>query len=106
MAKTYYDLGNPQESYYNGKRIDGARVISLPCDSVKITEPIDGAILNKHDGKWSSGKLEVVVAGKKKLELKVASFPEIPENEVWINTDEMKVQGLSDNSIACVRKAQ
>jgi len=35
----------------------------LPCDSVRIIEPIDGAILNKHDGKWHSGRLEVVVRG-------------------------------------------
>jgi hypothetical protein len=51
-----------------------------------------------------SGRLEIVVAGKKKLELKTALFPEVPENEVWANTDEMKIQGLSDNSIATVRK--
>ncbi len=51
-----------------------------------------------------SGKLEVVVAGTKKMELKATSFPEVPENEVWANTDEMKVLGLSDNSIACIRK--
>jgi hypothetical protein len=51
-----------------------------------------------------SGRLEIVVAGKKKLELKVSTFPEVPENEVWANTDDMKIQGLSDNSIATVRK--
>lgn len=50
-----------------------------------------------------SGKIEVVVAGKKKLELNATPSSEIPENEVWINTDEMKVAGLSDNSIATVR---
>jgi hypothetical protein len=53
-----------------------------------------------------SGRLEIVVAGKKKLELKTAAFPEVPENEVWANTDEMKIQGLSDNSIATIRKIQ
>jgi hypothetical protein len=51
-----------------------------------------------------SGRLEIVVAGKKKMELKTSPFPEVPENEVWANTDEMKLQGLSDNSIATVRK--
>jgi len=53
-----------------------------------------------------AGRIEVVVAGKKKLELKTTSTSDVPENEVWINTDEMKVQGLSDNSIATVRNAQ
>lgn len=52
-----------------------------------------------------SGRLAIVVAGKKKLELTALPLPDVPENEVWINTDEMKVQGLSDNSIATVRKA-
>ncbi len=51
-----------------------------------------------------SGRLEIVVAGKKKMELKTAAFPDIPENEVWANTDEMKMHGLSDNSIATIRK--
>jgi hypothetical protein len=53
-----------------------------------------------------SGRIEVVVAGKKKLELNAVSLSDIPENEVWINTEEMRVQGLSDNSIATVRKTQ
>jgi hypothetical protein len=51
-----------------------------------------------------SGRIEVVVAGKRKLALNAISLPEIPENEVWINTEEMRIQGLSDNSIATVRK--
>ena len=51
-----------------------------------------------------SEKIEIVVAGKKKMELKALSLPDIPENEVWINTDEMKLLGLADNSIATVRK--
>ncbi|MEN3060593.1 MAG: hypothetical protein ABC550_02545 [Candidatus Methanosuratincola petrocarbonis] len=49
-------------------------------------------------------KFEVVVAGKKKLELKALPFPDIPENEVWANAEEMRVQGLADNSIATIRK--
>ena len=53
-----------------------------------------------------SGRLEIVVAGKKKMELKTSAFPEVPENEVWANTDEMKLHGLSDNSIATIRKVQ
>jgi len=51
-----------------------------------------------------SGRIEVIVAGKKKLELKAVPLPDVPENEVWINTDEMKQLGLSDNSIATIRR--
>jgi hypothetical protein len=47
-----------------------------------------------------------VVAGKKKLELTASPTSDIPENEVWINVDEMKAAGLSDNSIATVRSAR
>lgn len=49
-------------------------------------------------------KFEVVVAGKKKMELRAMPFPDIPENEVWANSEEMKVLGLSDNSIATIRR--
>jgi hypothetical protein len=49
-------------------------------------------------------KFEVVVAGKKKMELRALPFPDIPENEVWANAEEMRVQGLADNSIATIRK--
>jgi len=52
-----------------------------------------------------SNKMEVVVAGKRKLSLSVLTLSDVPENEVWINTEEMKVQGLSDNSIATIRRA-
>ncbi|MDI9644033.1 MAG: hypothetical protein QFX35_02295 [Candidatus Verstraetearchaeota archaeon] len=50
-------------------------------------------------------KFEVVVAGKKKMELKAIPLPDIPENEVWVNTEEMRALGLADNSIATIRKA-
>ena len=52
-----------------------------------------------------SNKMEIVVAGKRKLALTVLPLSDVPENEVWINTEEMKIQGLSDNSIATIRKA-
>ncbi|MBC7120246.1 MAG: hypothetical protein H5T33_01500 [Candidatus Methanosuratus sp.] len=51
-----------------------------------------------------SEKFEVVVAGKKKMELRALSFPDIPENEVWVNAEEMRILGLADNSIATIRK--
>jgi hypothetical protein len=36
---------------------------SMPCESVKIIEPIDGAILNRNDGKQGPNGLEVIVRG-------------------------------------------
>jgi hypothetical protein len=33
----------------------------LPCRSIRINDPIDGAILNRHDGKQTQGRLEVSV---------------------------------------------
>lgn len=50
-----------------------------------------------------SGRIEVVVAGRKKLELNAMPSSEVPENEVWANPDEMKMVGLADNSIATIR---
>ncbi|MCX8170265.1 MAG: hypothetical protein N3D72_04160 [Candidatus Methanomethyliaceae archaeon] len=50
-----------------------------------------------------SGRIEIVVAGKKKLELNATASSEVPENEVWANPDEMKMVGLADNSIATIR---
>ncbi|MGQ9513710.1 MAG: hypothetical protein ACUVTL_01435 [Thermoproteota archaeon] len=35
----------------------------MPCRSIKIIEPIDGAILNKHDGRQLQGGLEIFVRG-------------------------------------------
>lgn len=35
----------------------------MPCETVKIIDPVDGSILNKHDGKQDSSRLEVVVRG-------------------------------------------
>ncbi|MGQ9759909.1 MAG: hypothetical protein ACUVQ5_05010 [Candidatus Methanomethylicaceae archaeon] len=53
-----------------------------------------------------SGRIEIIVAGKKKLELNAMPLSEISENEVWINTEEMKAAGLADNSIATIRAAK
>ncbi|MBO3803070.1 MAG: hypothetical protein JTT11_04230 [Candidatus Brockarchaeota archaeon] len=35
----------------------------MPCRSIRITDPIDGAILNRHDGKQAKGGLEIAVKG-------------------------------------------
>ena len=51
-------------------------------------------------------RLEVIVAGRKKLDLKATLFEQVPINEVWANSDEMRVQGLADNSIATIRRSR
>ncbi|MCC6013308.1 MAG: hypothetical protein LM593_02970 [Candidatus Verstraetearchaeota archaeon] len=48
-------------------------------------------------------KIEIIVAGKKKIELNAFPFSDVPENEVWANPDEMKLVGIADNTIATVR---
>ena len=51
-------------------------------------------------------RLEVIVAGRKKLDLKAIPFEQVPINEVWANSDEMRAQGLADNSIATIRRSR
>lgn len=48
-------------------------------------------------------EIEVVIAGKKKLYFASQPFDKVPPNEVWCNTDELKIQGIADNTIATVR---
>ncbi|MCQ5336662.1 MAG: hypothetical protein NO475_00495 [Candidatus Methanomethylicia archaeon] len=48
-------------------------------------------------------RIEIVIAGKKKIELNAFPSSDIPENEVWANSDEMKIVGIADNTIATVR---
>ncbi|MEM3670869.1 MAG: hypothetical protein QW767_03890 [Thermoprotei archaeon] len=50
-------------------------------------------------------KLEVVIAGKRKLELSVLPVDEVPSNEVHCNDQTLTKQGISDNTIATVRAA-
>ena len=48
-------------------------------------------------------KLEIVVARKKKLKLTVILDESIGENEVWCNAEQLREEGIADNSIATVR---
>ncbi|OYT57691.1 MAG: hypothetical protein B6U76_00205 [Desulfurococcales archaeon ex4484_217_2] len=50
-------------------------------------------------------KLEIVVAKKKKLRLTVIIDENISENEVWCNAEQLREEGIADNSIATVRAA-
>ena len=49
--------------------------------------------------------LEIVVARKKKLKLSVIMDENVPINEVWCNLEQLKKEGIADNSIATVRAA-
>lgn len=50
-----------------------------------------------------SSQFEVVVAGKRKLLLKVVPAADVPAGEVWANPEEMASAGVADNSIATIR---
>jgi len=50
-----------------------------------------------------SNTIEVVV-NKKRYSFSVLSNLDVPDNEVWLNTDEMMKNGHSDKTIATVRK--
>lgn len=50
-----------------------------------------------------SSDIEVVIAGKKKLYFTAMPNESVPRGEVWCNTDELKSNGVADNSIATIR---
>ncbi len=49
--------------------------------------------------------VEIVVAGKKSLELAPVVDDSIPGNEVWVNESLLKLYGIADNTIATIRRA-
>jgi len=51
-----------------------------------------------------SGKLEIVLAGKKRYNFDVIISGGVPVNEVWLNSEQMRRLGISDNTTATVRK--
>jgi hypothetical protein len=51
-------------------------------------------------------KIDVVVAGKKKLELSVIPVDDVPPNEVHCNESTLARSGIADNSIATIRASQ
>lgn len=48
--------------------------------------------------------VEVVVAGRKTLQLDPVVDESVPENEVWINESLLKPYGIADNTIATIRR--
>ncbi len=53
-----------------------------------------------------TSSLEVVVARKRKLKLTAIMDENVPVNEVWCNLEQLKEEGIADNSIATVRAAK
>jgi anaerobic selenocysteine-containing dehydrogenase len=49
-------------------------------------------------------KVEIVIGGKKKLELEAIISSETPEDQVFINPDFAKSFGIANNTIATIRK--
>ncbi|WP_287584596.1 hypothetical protein [Candidatus Borrarchaeum sp.] len=49
-------------------------------------------------------EIELVVTKKKRFYFTANSNADTPEMEVWVNEESMKTSGVSDNSIATVRK--
>ncbi|MFX0069018.1 MAG: hypothetical protein ACFFA1_07600 [Promethearchaeota archaeon] len=45
-----------------------------------------------------------VVVNKKRFSFNALANPDVPDNEVWLNADEMKKNGHSDKTIATIRK--
>ncbi len=50
-----------------------------------------------------AGEIEVVIAGKKHYYFHVSPRDDVPLNEVWCNSDQLKTLGIADNTIATVR---
>lgn len=51
-------------------------------------------------------RIEIVIAGKKKLELNVIPVDDVPPNEVHCNEATLTRSGIADNSIATIRAAR
>ncbi len=48
-------------------------------------------------------KIEIVIAGKKRMELTVLPLDDVPQSEVHCNDGVLSKQGIADNSIATIR---
>jgi len=74
---------------------------SLKEPIAKIPKPIAG-MLGIKDG----GSVEVVVAGRKKFMFKAVIIESQEENTVYLYPEELKINGVADNSIATLRKSR
>lgn len=70
---------------------------------VKTGEAVLNAKILRSIGVNVGNTIEIVV-NKRRFSFSALANPDIPENEVWLNIDEMKSKGHSDRTIATVRK--
>jgi len=70
---------------------------------VKTDEAILNTKILKEIKVIVNNTIEVVV-NKKRFSFNALSNLDVPNNEVWLNIDEMKKNGHSDKTIATVRK--
>jgi hypothetical protein len=70
--------------------------------------PPEKALINpelmKELGIAEDDEIELVVTKKKRFNYTAKSNKDTPEMEVWVNEEGMKSSGVSENSIATVRK--
>ncbi|MEM3832181.1 MAG: hypothetical protein QW128_01090 [Thermoprotei archaeon] len=50
-----------------------------------------------------ASRVEIVLVGKRRFTFDAVEDVNVPSNEVWINSDDAKTNGIADNSIATVR---
>jgi hypothetical protein len=50
-----------------------------------------------------TSRVEIVLVGKRRFTFDSVEDATVPPNEVWINSDDAKANGIADNSIATVR---
>jgi len=80
------------------KRIRIRRVASVEEGKAKISPTLAKELELKDD------MVEIVVAGRKSLQLLPVVDEGVPQNEVWVNEDLLKNMGIADNTIATIKR--
>jgi len=90
-----------KEKILSEKRLRVKYDESLKEPIAKIPKPIAG-MLGIKDG----DSVEVVVAGRKKFMFKAVVIESQEENTIYVYPEELKINGVADNSIATLRKSR
>jgi len=90
-----------KEKILSEKRLRVKYDESLKEPIAKIPKPI-AAMLGIKDG----DSVEVVVAGRKKFMFKAVIIESQEENTIYVHPEELKINGVADNSIATLRKSR
>jgi antitoxin component of MazEF toxin-antitoxin module len=90
-----------KEKILSEKRLRVKYDESLKEPIAKIPKPIAG-MLGIKDG----DSVEVVVAGRKKFVFKAVIIESQEENTIYVYPEELKINGVADNSIATLRKSR